>query len=128
MAYKTVPEIEVTDHKGQLAPELYSKEGIVFGNLLAKSAGTIEDHLGRAVETIDREFGEGYAQTQPALVASIVETISAEFRTVLMLRTAERCVVHGVEWLRSLDVTLHTTPSEFINLPNPSIEVVGSDT
>ena len=101
-------------------PELYSNEGIVFCGLLSKSAGTIHDHLARAVECIDRIFGAGYAKEHPDLVATIVQTISAEFRTALTLRTTERCVKHGVEWLRRMQVTMHPLPREFINLPDQS--------
>ena len=47
---------------------------------LMRHAGyTAEEYMRAAIQTIDAEFGEGYAKANPLLVAAFMQTASADY-------------------------------------------------
>ena len=48
-------------------------------NLLEQATGTAEKYFHDAVRTIDKFFGEGYAQKHPTLIGTFMEVFSEAF-------------------------------------------------
>mgnify|MGYP006346391305 CR=1 FL=1 len=48
--------------------------------LMRQAASTAEFYMGRAVERIDAQFGEGFAKANPPLVAAFMRTAGEDFK------------------------------------------------
>lgn len=51
--------------------------------LLRQASMTAEVYLIEAVRCIDKQFGEGYAKKNPALIASFISTSATDFNTAM---------------------------------------------
>lgn len=52
-----------------------------FETIRVQAADAVEDYLAMAVRSIDRQFGNGFAKSNPALVAALVNASVAEFNS-----------------------------------------------
>ena len=51
--------------------------------LMRQAPDTAGLYLGKVVECVDREFGEGYAKKNPELVAKMIEACARDFETAI---------------------------------------------
>jgi hypothetical protein len=52
--------------------------------LMAQATDTAHVYMFRAVESIDRKFGEGYAEKHPELVGAFMQTAALDFLAVTL--------------------------------------------
>ena len=57
--------------------------------LLRQASMTAHDYLWDAVDLIDKQFGDGFAKKNPALVAEMVRAQSADFNTAILKIAAQ---------------------------------------
>jgi hypothetical protein len=60
--------------------------------LMNQAGPTAAVYLRSAVDSIDREFGEGYARENPELVAAMVAAATADFSVALIVQTLQELV------------------------------------
>jgi hypothetical protein len=77
-----------------------------YDQLLAQTERTSNTDLLDAVNSIDKLFGEGFAKKNPALVATFIQTSSADFHHA-MLKLAAQDIRDG---LRSLAEAIGDDP------------------
>lgn len=59
---------------------------VSFQVLQEQSADAVDYYLDKAVHSIDGRFGEGFAQKNPDLVASLVASAISEFHSAAQLK------------------------------------------
>ena len=68
-----------------------NKVGLDDTGLFNQAIGPVaKDLLHSAVRAIDEQFGQGFAAKNPALVASLIETMHKDYSVASMLRRAEQ--------------------------------------
>ena len=50
---------------------------------LHQATSTVDTYLSNAINSIDTEFGEGYARRHPLLVVSYLETCAKDYETAI---------------------------------------------
>lgn len=58
--------------------------------LMDQAPGTVDHYLGRVIDMVDRQFGDGYAQEHPELVSSLVTACCLDFLTSHMGVAAQK--------------------------------------
>ena len=61
-----------------------------IATLMRQAPDTASLYLTSAIKSIDRQFGEGYAKKNPALVAGFMEVCASDLRTSVILMAAEK--------------------------------------
>lgn len=62
-----------------------------FSGLLKQASYTTDTYLANAIESIKKEFGEGYAEDHPELIIAYMDTCSRDFTTsssLLVIQTS----------------------------------------
>lgn len=59
------------------------------GTLMHQAPDTAALYLKRAVETIDAQYGSGYAQKNPALVADFIKVCAIDFGTSMFTQACQ---------------------------------------
>jgi hypothetical protein len=54
------------------------------GQIMKQASDTANEYLIRAIDSIDKQFGEGYSKKHPELVAKVIEVASRDFHTTMM--------------------------------------------
>ncbi len=60
-----------------------------YDEAMSQATGTMQTYFDKAVETIDNEFGEGYAKKNPHLVSTLTSVQVSDFNN---------CVITKVLW------------------------------
>lgn len=55
--------------------------------LVEQAPSTIDHYIYRGIKTIDRDFGEGYAKTNPQLLAAYITACASDFNNAALLKT-----------------------------------------
>ena len=63
-----------------------------YETLMRQAPMTADVYLDAAVHSLDRQFGEGYAQTHPELVAGYMKTCAMDFGTSVLVVAIQEAV------------------------------------
>jgi hypothetical protein len=58
--------------------------------LMRQAPITVAGYLSGAVKYIDAQFGKGYAEENPQLMAAFIRASAQDFHTAMMVKSAER--------------------------------------
>jgi hypothetical protein len=69
-----------------------------YDTLLRQSKMTAEDYFIRAISEIDKQFGDGYAESNPDLVIAFMRSSSNDFNYA-MVKLAAQDIRDGMQYL-----------------------------
>jgi hypothetical protein len=58
--------------------------------LMRQASDTADTYLRAVIKSIDAQFGQGFAQSNPALVASMLQACTADFAACMLSNSLDR--------------------------------------
>ncbi len=58
-------------------------------NLVKQASMTADAYFYRAITTIDKQFGDGYAKNHPELIVGFMTTAASDFQSCLISQTLD---------------------------------------